>query len=75
MEAKITLLDLKDVRFVLDANGKQAAVQVSIKDWKTLPEYLEEIEDRAAVKARIARLRKWPEKSGALDWQDVQSQW
>jgi len=75
MEAKMTLLDLKDVRFVLDANGKQAAVQVSIKDWKTLLEYLEEVEDRAAVKARIARLRNGPEQSGALDWQDVQSQW
>jgi hypothetical protein len=75
MEAKMTLLDLKDVRFVLDANGKQAAVQVSIKDWKTLLEYLEEVEDRAAVKAKIARLRKGPEKSGALDWQDVQTQW
>jgi hypothetical protein len=72
MEAKMTLLDLKDVRFVLDANGKQSAVQVSIKDWKTLLEYLEEVEDRAAVKARIARLRNGPEQSGALDWQEIQ---
>jgi hypothetical protein len=40
-----------------------------------LLEYLEEVEDRAAVKEKIARLRRGPEKSGALGWQDVQDQW
>ncbi len=71
----VTLDALKNIRFVLDANGKESAVQVSIKDWKTLLEYLEEVEDRASVKEKIARLRRGPEKSGALDWQDVQDQW
>jgi hypothetical protein len=71
----VTLDALKNVRFVVDASGKESAVQVSIKDWKTLLEYLEEIEDRASVKKKIARLRKGPEKSGALDWQDVRNQW
>ena len=71
----VTLDALKNVRFVVDASGKESAVQVSIKDWKTLLEYLEEVEDRSVVKGKIARLRKGPEKSSALDWREVQSQW
>ena len=38
--------------------GKESAVQVSIEDWKTLLEYLEEMEDRSTVKGNIARLQK-----------------
>ena len=71
----VTLDALKNVRFVVDASGKESAVQVSIKDWKTLLEYLEEVEDRSALKGKIARLRKGPEKSGALAWRDVKGQW
>jgi hypothetical protein len=71
----VTLDVLKHIRFVLDASGKESAVQVSIRDWKTLLEYLEEVEDRAVVKEKIASLRKGPEKSGALAWQDVKGQW
>ncbi len=71
----VALDALKNVRFVVDASGKESAVQVSIKDWKTLLEYLEEVEDRSALKGKIARLQKGPEKSGALAWQDVKGQW
>jgi len=71
----VTLDALKNVRFVVDANGKESAVQVSIKDWRFLLEYLEDLEDRAVVKEKIASLRKGPEKSGALAWQDAQGQW
>jgi hypothetical protein len=41
---------LKNVRFVVDASGKESAVQVSIKDWKNLLDTLEEVEDRSAIK-------------------------
>jgi hypothetical protein len=71
----VTLDVLKNVRFVVDASGKESAVQVSIKDWKTLLEYLEEVEDRSAIKEKITRLQKGPEKSGSLAWQDVKGQW
>jgi hypothetical protein len=71
----VALDALKNVRFVVDANGKESAVQVSIKDWRFLLEYLEDLEDRAVVKEKIASLRKGPEKSGALAWQDAQGQW
>lgn len=71
----LTLDALKDIRFVLDAKGKEAAVQVSIRDWKALLEYLEEVEDRLVLREKIARLRKGPEKSGALAWEDIRGQW
>jgi hypothetical protein len=71
----VALDALKNVRFVVDANGKESAVQVSIKDWRFLLEYLEDLEDRAVVKEKIASLRKGPEKSGALAWPDAQGQW
>jgi len=71
----VALDALKNVRFVVDASGKESAVQVNIKDWRSMLEYLEEMEDRAVVKEKIARLRKGPEKSGALAWLDVSGQW
>jgi len=71
----VALDALKNVRFVVDAKGKESAVQVGIKDWRSLLEYLEDLEDRAVVKEKIASLRKGPEKSGALAWQDAQGQW
>ncbi len=71
----VTLDTLKNVRFVLDASGKQAAVQVSMDDWRKLLEYFEELEDRASIKSLLHRLRLGPEKSGALDWREARGQW
>ena len=71
----VTLDALTNIRFVVDANGKESAVQVSMEDWKTLLEYLEEMEDRSTLKEKIARLQKSPQKSGALAWQDVKEHW
>ena len=70
-----TLTALKNVRFVVDASGKQAAVQVNMDDWKKLLEYLEDLEDRAKLKDMLHRLKLGPEKSGALDWQNIGKQW
>jgi hypothetical protein len=70
-----TLNVLKNVRFVIDSEGKESAVQVNIKDWKALLEYLESMEDRAMIKAMLARLIKGPQKAGALDWREVEDQW
>lgn len=71
----VTLSDLKNIHFVLDASGKQAAVQVSIEDWRKILEYLEEVEDRKAVKDMLGRLIFGPVKSGALDWDKARGQW
>jgi hypothetical protein len=71
----ISLDALKHIRYVLDARGRQSAVQVSMKDWISLMEYLEDLEDRETVKEKLAVLRKGPGKSGALSWRDIQGQW
>ena len=71
----VTLDALKNVRFVIDADGKQAAVQVSIDDWRKILEYFEELEDRASAKNLLHRLKLGPEKSGALDWQEARREW
>ena len=70
-----TFTALKNVRFVVDATGKQAAVQVNMDDWKKLLEYFEEMEDRAKIKDVLHRLKLGPEKSGALPWREIRDQW
>jgi hypothetical protein len=71
----VTLDSLKNVRFVIDASGKQAAVQVSMDDWRKILEYFEELEDRASVKTVLHRLKLGPENSGALDWKEARTEW
>jgi len=70
-----TLVTLKSLQFVMDASGKQAAVQVGMDDWQKLLDYFEELEDRASVKQLLHRIKIGPEKSGALDWQEARKQW
>ncbi len=71
----VTLDALKNVRFVVDASGKQDAVQVSMDDWRKILEYFEELEDRVAIKGLLHRLKLGPEQSGALDWQEAHGEW
>lgn len=71
----VTLDALKNVSFVVDASGNQAAVQVSMDDWRKLLDYFEELEDRSLVKQLLSRIKAGPEKSGALDWQETRGQW
>ena len=71
----LTLNALKSLQFVVDASGKQAAVQVGMDDWRRLLDYFEELEDRAVIKQMLSRLKSGPEKSGALDWQENRGQW
>jgi hypothetical protein len=48
---------------------------MSMDAWKTLLEWLEDVEDRALVKAMLPQLRQGPQRSGALRWEDVKSDW
>lgn len=70
----LTLNALKSLQFVVDASGKQAAVQVGMDDWRKLLDYFEELEDRAAIKQILNRLKSGPEKSGAPDWREARTQ-
>lgn len=71
----VTVGKLPEIQFVLNAEGKEVAVQIGIQDWKRLINYLEELEDRAVLRQKLTHLRMGPEQSGALPWQDIQGQW
>lgn len=62
---------LRSVQYVVYPDGRPAAVQMSMDTWKTLLEWLEDVEDRALVKAVLPKLRQGPQQSGALRWEGV----
>ncbi|MEW5938820.1 MAG: hypothetical protein AB1750_04105 [Chloroflexota bacterium] len=66
---------LKNVRFVRDAKTKEPVVQMKVKVWKALLEYLEDVEDRPVIKAFLKKLVNGPQKVGALDWNEIEGQW
>lgn len=70
-----TIEMLESVQFVVTPDGRAAAVQMSIEAWRSLLDWLEAVEDRAAVKAILPTLRKGPHQSGALRWDDIESEW
>ncbi len=72
------MLDFKllgNVKYVVDSEGKKAAVQVDVEAWEALLAYLEDLEDQALIKDKISRLRQGPAQSGAVSWQDAGNQW
>lgn len=57
---------LASVQYVISPDGRPAAVQLSMETWQALLDWLEDVEDRAAVKAVLPRLRQGPQSAGAL---------
>lgn len=70
-----TIEILQSVQYVVHLDGRPAAVQMSMDAWRTLLEWLEDVEDRALVKAVLPKLRQGPQRIGALRWDDVKSDW
>lgn len=69
---------LKSVQFVVDANGKKKAAQLSISAWEALLDWIEDREDEQIFKTAMAQLQKCggsPEKAGWLDWETVKDEW
>ncbi len=66
---------LQSVHYVIDPNGRPAAVQMSITAWNRLLGWIEDVEDRALVKAMLPQLRQGPQQAGALRWDDVKDDW
>ena len=66
---------LRSVRYLVDDKGQRAAVQLDIRDWESILVWLEDMEDREALKESLLRLRNGPTKSGALPWEAVQAKW
>ena len=72
------MLDLKlleRIRYVIDSQGKKAAVQLDLKTWNALLGYLEDLEDRSLVKEKLLRLLTDPEKTSAVAWDAVGKEW
>lgn len=66
---------LNEVHDVVNGDGKQAAVQVEMKTWEALLDYLEDLEDRLMVKDKLASLLQGPIKSVAISWPDANKEW
>jgi hypothetical protein len=66
---------LRDLKYVIDGQGKKAAVQVDATAWDALLAYLEDLEDQALNKDKLAHLRQGPAGSGAVAWQDADDEW
>ena len=66
---------IESVEVVVDQQGKPAAVQLDIKTWESLLDWLEDVEDRALLQEKLPRLHMGPEKAGALRWKDVRAEW
>lgn len=66
---------LRSIQFVVDQKGQPAAVQLGIDAWRSLLEWIEDLEDRALIKEKLSRLRMGPESAGALRWEDVEAAW
>ena len=66
---------LASVEFIVGRDGKPRAAVLDMAAWEALIDWLEEIEDRAIVRAALPRLRMGPEKAGALRWEDVEAEW
>ena len=72
------MLDIKllgRIRYVVDGQGKKAAVQLDLKTWNALLGYLEDLEDRSLIKEKLHRLLAGPEKSGAVAWDAAGKEW
>ena len=66
---------LRSIRYVVDGQGKKAAVQLDLKTWNGLLGYLEDLEDRSIVKEKLHRLLTGPEKSGTVAWDAADKEW
>ena len=69
------LMMLTNARYLVDAQGRRTAVQLSIEDWEALLDYVEGLEDRAVVRGALARLRRGPQEAGALRWDELRARW
>ena len=66
---------LASVEFIVGRDGKPRAAVLDMAAWGALMAWLEQMEDRAIVRAALPRLRMGPEKAGMLRWEDVEAEW
>ncbi len=69
---------LNSAQFVVDTNGQQVAVQLSMAAWEALLDWVESQEDNAIVKAAIPQLKNLEDASGNdqwLEWDEIKNKW
>ena len=66
---------LQAVQFVVKPDGRPAAVQMDMPTWEALLAWLEEGEDRQLVKTKLESLRRGPQASGAVRWDEARADW
>ncbi len=65
----------KTVQFVVGPNGQPLAAQIGIHEWEALLDWLEDLEDRAQVKAVLPKLASAQTRAKALRWVEVRAEW
>lgn len=67
--------ELKSVQVVVGPDGRPSAVQIGIKAWESVLDWLEDVEDRAILKEWISKLREGPRRTGAIAWTKARGEW
>lgn len=63
------------VRYLVDESGLKTDVVLPLANWEELLAWLEDLEDRAMVRAWLPQLKEGPDASGALRWDEVADEW
>ena len=66
---------LSSARYLVDAQGSQTDVVLSLSVWKKILAWLEDLADRTVVQEWLPRLEAGPAALGALRWDDVSAEW
>jgi hypothetical protein len=62
---------LKDVKFLVDADGKATAAVLDISAWSALLDALESSEDTRLARERLA---EWKSKRGWTAWEQIEQE-
>ena len=62
---------LKDVKFLVNADGKATAAMLDIAAWSALLEALEDSEDARLARERLA---EWKTKRGWTAWEQIEQE-
>ena len=69
---------LKSAQFLVNANGQRIAVQLSMADWETLLNWIEDKKDEAIVRTalpKLSALQQGTQGSDWLEWEIARESW
>jgi len=69
---------LKSAQYVVDRNGRQTAVLLTMQSWQSLLYWIEGVADARIAAEALSALRAAggrPEKAGWLAWEDISKEW